>query len=385
MNRLKICLIGGMYEKGGHRKSVLKFAPETTLEEGFRSAGHDVTTLSHYDADDFGRHDVVHVHHLSYGAIRMASDLSNTPFLFTAHDASRMNGVPTSFAREWAMRYVLSRADGVVSLSENEAQFQRATYPLSAADPERSAHQAIIPNGIDATVFPLARSNGAGRNGPWRLLFVGQLIPIKGCELLLRAVALLQHNIHLSLAYQNHTMERELRELAAALGIADRVSFLGKQEPEQLSALYQSSDLLVLPSETESLPSVITEAMFCGLPFVASKVGGIPDQAGGFGVLSERRTAADLAEAISKVLDHYPAFEESTTRMGEYARSRFTIDSMVQRHLDFYRLLAGTPARRRSVGLPGVDWLVRTGVHSKGSGRTSAAPAAVKTAMTERT
>jgi hypothetical protein len=61
---MRICIIGGIYAKGGAPTDYLKITPETTLAAGCRAAGHDVTTLSHYDEVDFERFDVVHVHHL---------------------------------------------------------------------------------------------------------------------------------------------------------------------------------------------------------------------------------------------------------------------------------------------------------------------------------
>ncbi len=339
---MKIGLIGGIYGAGGKRSGYVKSTPETTLEAGFRRAGHEVTTFSHYDAADFSRFDVVHVHHLSYGAVRLASDASATPFVYSAHDVSHMSGTRVSPMRSQATRYVMSRADAVVSLSEAEAEFVQRKYSVA------SARQATIPNGIDPSQFPFRRANAGGVGEPWRLLFVGQLIALKSCDLLLRAIARLEHPVTLTLAYQTATLEHSLRELAAELGLQDRVFFIGKQDPQALSALYQASDLLVLPSETEALPSVITEAMMSGLPFVASAVGGIPEQAGGFGRLVSQRTQEGLAADIAHVLDHYPEYSGAAERMSSYARKSFSVESMVARHLELYSAVQGASARRRS-------------------------------------
>src|SRR5438874_1449955 len=126
---MKIGLIGGIYGQGDYLRST----PETTLEHGLREAGHQVTTMSHYDAADFAKLDIVHVHHLSYGAVRLASSSSPTPYVFTAHDASQMNGARVSLSRRQAMQYVFASADGVVSLSQREADFQRKTYSIRGA------------------------------------------------------------------------------------------------------------------------------------------------------------------------------------------------------------------------------------------------------------
>lgn len=361
---MKICLIGGIYAKGGARSEYVKTTPETTLESGFRASAHDVTTLSHYDEADFGQFDVVHVHHLSYGAARLASDPSRTPFVFTAHDASLMNGSPLSRPRRLAMRYVMSRADGVVSLSEAEGRFQQNTYPLEGAV------RATIANGVSPELFPFTpRSNEAPPVSSFRILFAGQLIPLKRCDLLFKALAMLPPYVELELVYQTATLEFELKALAGSLGISGRVKFLGKKSPAELASLYQTRDCLVLPSETEALPSVITEAMFSGLPFVATTVGGIPEQAGGFGVLVKPGSAESLATGLREVISNHRKFEGASQPMSNYARSKFSIGSMVQKHLEMYQVLAGRKPRRHSWNPFPIDRFVRFAVRMKGTGQ----------------
>ena len=359
---MKICLIGGIYAKGGARSEYVKTTPETTLESGFRAAGHDVTTLSHYDETDFGQFDVVHVHHLSYGAARLASDPSPTPFVFTAHDASLMNGSLISRTRQIAMRYVMSRADGVVSLSEIESRFQRGTYALT------DAVQATIANGVSSELFPFTQHNSAQSSDAFRLLFVGQLIPLKRCDVLFEALALLPSFVELELVYQTASLEPELRALAESLGIVSRVNFLGKKTPPELASLYQTRDCLVLPSETEALPSVITEAMFSGLPFVATTAGGIPEQAGGFGVLVKPGSVESLAAGLREVISNRLKFAEASRAMSDYARSKFSIMSMVQEHLEMYQVVAGRKPRRHSWNPLRIDSLIRIAVRMIGTG-----------------
>ena len=351
---MRICLVGGIYERGGARKDFLEITPETTLENGLRARGHQVATLSHYDTVDFDSFDVVHVHHLSYGALRMAAARSRVPFVFTAHDARRMNGQRQTAIEREVMRFVLSRADAVVALSGLEARFQRGAYPL-----EDAVHLAI-PNGIDPALYSFARNNSAGRERPWQLLYAGQLIPVKGVGLLLEALALLPPSIELNLVYQTGALEAELRALAASLNLSHRVRFLGRLGPAQLAAMYQSSDLLVLPSASEA-PSVITEAMLCGLPFVATAVGGIPEQANGFGWLLEKRGAPELAGAILHVLRNYDTFARAGRAMSVQARERFGIENMIERHLELYRRLAAStaPPRRGAACHAALNALVR--------------------------
>jgi glycosyltransferase involved in cell wall biosynthesis len=359
---VRICLVGGIYGKGGVRKEFIQITPETTLETGFRAAGHQVTTLSHYDGGDFDRFDVVHVHHLSYGALRLASDDSRTPFVFTAHETCRMCGLPQPLAQRAAMRYVLSRADGIVALTQCEAGFQRSAYRLNGA-----VH-ATIPNGLDAERYPFRRNNSAGDGRPWQLLYVGQLIPLKGVDLILRALASLPLKIELTLAYQNDQLEDELKRLASSLGIADRVQFRGKQRPAELAMLYQASDLLILPSASEALPSVLIEAMLSGLPFIATTVGGIPELANGFSLLLEERTPATVAQGIGYMLDNYERFAATGGAMSNYARERFAISKMIDLHVALYQRVAaiGRP-RRHSTRFGVLNGVVRHSLQLRGA------------------
>lgn len=380
---MKIALIGGIYGKGGVRTSYMKSTPETTLEDGFRAAGHQVTPLSHYDDLDFSTFDVAHVHHLSYGALRLAADPSCCPFVYTNHDASQMNGFPLALPQSLSLRYVLSRADAIISLSAAEAAFQRTHYKTTGAE------LVSIANGIDSSLFTYTgRQPVPGSHQPWKLLFVGQLIPLKGCDLLLRALAQVNHPFELSLAFQNNALQPQLELLASQLGIANQVKFLGKKDPRELAALYLRHHLLVLPSATEALPSVLTEAMLCGLPFVASGVGGIPEQSGGFGVLLAQRSPEHIAKAIRKVLDHYPDFIAQSAAMSEHARAMFSIPSMVSRHLDLYQQLVERKHVRRARKTP-LDLLIRHAVRYRGQksplATASFAPKQDPSALTERT
>jgi glycosyltransferase involved in cell wall biosynthesis len=365
---MKICIIGGIYAKGGAPSDCLRITPETTLAAGCRAAGHQVTTLSHYDKTDFGQFDVVHVHHLSYGALRLASDRSSTPFVFTPHDTSHMDGVRFSTFTKWAMAYVLSIADATVSLSRMEGKRQQDVYSI------RGAVHETIPNGINTDEYSYRRENAAGKGHPWQLLFSGQLIPVKRCDVLLRAFAKLRHDARLTMVYQNPALEPQLRLLAATLGIAKKVRFAGKLQSRELAAMYHASDVLVLPSRSEALPSVISEAMLCGLPFIASPVGGIPEQAAGFGYLLETGTVDDVAASIERVLDDHPTYEAASPQMSEHARNTYSIGRMVERHIELYKSLCGAPARRHQNWLRGLNPIAQTIAERWGTAGPPVAP-----------
>ncbi len=353
---LNICLVGGIYGKDLRYRARVATTPETTLERGLEDQGHAVTTFSHYDRIDYGRFDVVHVHHLGWGAVRAAFRQSRTPFVFTLHDPHVMQGC--GCIRSSALRQILSRADGVIALSRMERDFLQAHYHMRA-EPE------IIANGINAKIYSLLPPQQRPKRNGWKLLYVGQLTEFKRVDLLIEALARLPFKIELSLAYHVNTLENTLKAQVRALGFASRIHFLGALTAEELARLYQEADVFVLPSAGEALPSVIAEAMFCGTPIVATNVGGIPEQVGRFGVTVPPNSAQALAKAIEHVVLNYQTFAAQAEEMAEFARSRASIEVMIEKHVRIYSEVA---ERRESQPAPspinylaekGVDWLCR--------------------------
>ena len=337
---MKIALVGGVYGKDKAFRSKLQVTPETLLEQGLISTGHEVSTFSHYAAVNEEQFNLIHVHHLSYGSVRAAVDSTDVAFVYTSHDPLAMTGM-LGWHRCVAARFVASRADAVVALSRTEADFQKRNYPLAGA------LHTVIPNGIDPNNYAYARNNAAGTGRPWQLLYVGQLIPMKNVDVLLRAVAEINHPIELQLVYHNSSLEIPLRRLAFELGLSEKVFFSGSKSPCELAAMYQRADLFVLPSAGEALPSVITEAMFCGTPVVASDVGGVREQLGGYGVCVSPGRLDALAAAISYVFDHYRQFAARTEAASAYAKERFSIKNMVDRHVELYASLLNCKGSRR--------------------------------------
>lgn len=343
---MRIALVGGIYGKDDRFPSAARCTPETTLEASLKARGHSVETFSHYARLDGRSFDVIHVHHLSYGAMRAAADTSNAAFVFTSHDGPALTGLRVSHSRQLASQFVMRRADAVVALSQAERDFQRRCYPLGGAV------LAVIPNGIDPEIFSYRQRDARERGQAWRLLYVGQLIETKNVDVLMRALAHLPCSVELDLAYHNPALQVPLRSLAASLGLLGRIRFLGAKAPSELAALYQQADLFVLPSGAEALPSAISEAMLCGAPVVATDVGGIREQLSGYGLLVQPGNPAELAAAIGNVLDHYEHFADRGEEMSRSARDRFSVDAMADRHVELYAdLLGGKGPRRRHAAL----------------------------------
>lgn len=217
---------------------------------------------------------------------------------------------------------------------------------------------AVIPFGID--VEPYRRTDPvrtarveqlrAASAGP-RLLFVGRLVYYKGVDVLIDAARRWPGAVWI---VGEGPLERELRARAEALGIADRVTFLGRLADDELQARYQAADVFVLPSvaKTEAFGIVQIEAMAAGLPVVSTRLPtGVPwvNQDGVTGVVVPPADVEALGEAFAR-LGADPALRR---RLGEQAYHRattaFARDRMVASFRDVVEAVVRTPERLDAV------------------------------------
>lgn len=344
MERLHVCVVGGIFDRSPEYRGKHRFTPETVLADGLARRGVRVTTVGHRRFTPADAFDVVHVHHLDRAALVMATAPTRSPFVYTSHDPQLASRYRLSRVRLAATKFVAERADCCIVLSQ--AEHARMQDLVGLPD----GRMRIIANGSPSGVF--RRDTQVGRRaGPYRLLFVGQLIPRKGVEVLVKALPRIAQaaDVELSLVYQNPSREAKLRRLVAQLGLEQRVHFLGFKSAYELAALYRQADLLVLPTYAEALPTVVTEAMLCGLPVVASNVAGIPEQVGPAGRVVEPGDIAGLAGAVLGSINDLAGGKFDPTLISAAAQARFSPESMVEKHLELYRqLLATAPRPSRS-------------------------------------
>ena len=328
---MKVCLVGGIFGKPQAYREKHALTPETILAENLRSGGVIVDTVAHAEFVPSDTYDIVHVHHLAAGAITMAAWTGRVPFVFTTHESVILTGYEKSLFRRMAHRYVLRRCDALVALSEREARYLTAFV-------QNRIPVTVIPNGIPAERFPQNPATRRPTDGPRRLLFVGQLVPFKGVDVLLHALCQVSRTaaVELFLVYQNVHLEQHYRDLARQLGVLDKVRFVGFLGVDELAAMYGSVDMLVLPSYGECLPSVITEAFLCGLPVVATNVGGIPDQVGPYGKIVSPGDPGGLSAAILATLEEIKDGDAHRHDRRAYAERTFNVASMTEHHLRLY-------------------------------------------------
>jgi teichuronic acid biosynthesis glycosyltransferase TuaC len=203
----------------------------------------------------------------------------------------------------------------------------------------------VLRNGVDLDRFRPRDRAGArqayGVDGAAPvLLSVGHLIPRKGHELVIEALARLPDA---RLLIAGDGLERgALEQLARQLGVAARVRFLGRVAHEALAELYSAADVLVLASSREGWANVLLESMACGTPVVASNVWGTPEVVAdtAAGRLVAERSGAAFATAVTRLLASPPA--RAATR--RYAES-FGWEATSEGQLALFHAILARPQR----------------------------------------
>jgi glycosyltransferase involved in cell wall biosynthesis len=211
----------------------------------------------------------------------------------------------------------------------------------------------VVDNGIDLKPFRNPQSDLSRRMG-WEgrpiVGAVGRLAPQKGLQFLLRsAPEVLRQSPTTLFVFAGDGPEREALEAEANdLGIQDSVRFLGVQD--NIPALLASIDVLAMPSLSEGMPMALLEAMACGKPAVASRVGAISKviEHRVNGWVIESGDVAGLAQGLKEII----GCGDLRRRLGCAARqtieSRFSAETMAKNYLEIYRVAAANKAGARA-------------------------------------
>jgi len=221
--------------------------------------------------------DVIHVNHASFLAwiASMIKEMCGIAYVVTVHGTGIFNSTIDPRYR-YLTRQALNHADFIISVSYHTRKWMFKVFGQGLKRKTK-----VIPNGISLTDFSKNVSVKSIEkkykiNGRKLVLFVGRLTWEKGVEYLIKAAKGIDAEVFI---IGGGTYEKYLKNYAKLLNIKNVrfLGYLGRDNIEDLRAMYCRADVLVLPSVVEeSTGYVILEAMACGTPVVASNKGGIP-------------------------------------------------------------------------------------------------------------
>jgi glycosyltransferase involved in cell wall biosynthesis len=233
--------------------------------------------------------------------------------------------------------------DHVICMSETEKAYIGREFKI----PDHKL--SVVTNGVDPSRFKESYYNFREKykiHSNHIVLFVGQLIEMKGIPFLLEAlISLIEEKYDICLVMSTYTTNSEsierLKRQLKEQNLVNRVRLLIRAPEQDLVTAYKSCDLLVLPSVfNECSPTVILEAMASEKPVVASRIDGIPAivKDGETGFIVTPASSKELSEKISRLLQS----EELRRSMGLKAKlrvaSKYTWDIIAEKILHVYTL-----------------------------------------------
>jgi glycosyltransferase involved in cell wall biosynthesis len=196
----------------------------------------------------------------------------------------------------------------------------------------------IVPNTVQTSIFQPAATIAPGP--ATRLVNVARQVEVKGLDVLLSAFArVAEERPELTLELiGDGPLTPVLEELAAELGVSDRVEFAGSATPEAIAERLRASDAFVLSSHSENMPLAVLEALCCGLPVAATDVGGIPEAVGDDGTLAPPGDPEALADAIELVVSRFGEYDRLD--IARRAAARWSFEAIGGVWDEIYRELA---------------------------------------------
>jgi glycosyltransferase involved in cell wall biosynthesis len=278
--------------------------------------------------------DIVHAHWWFPGGLvgTWLSGLSGVPLITTLHGTDVRLARATAMARP-LFRHVLQQSRAVTTVSRWLAR-----------------ETETIVSGVSASVAPMPVAtelfSPGGERDANRLLFVGRLTAQKGIAALIEALGKMRNTPVLDVVGDGPLGE-ELRRRTSALGLADRINWLGQLPQPRLVDLYRRATALVVPSTDEGLGLVAVEAQLCETPVVVYESGGLTDtvQHERTGLLVPPGNIDALASTLDALLDRADRGADLGRAGRMVALAGFAPESAARRYAGIYRSVLGKPER----------------------------------------
>lgn len=310
-----------------------------------------------------GWYDLIHSHYWLSGQVGwVASERWNVPLVHTMHTMARVKNLnlaigdlPEPKEREIGEQQVVKVADRLVANTQEEANELINLYGANAEQ------VSVVHPGVDLdTFYPAdqikARKYFDIKPDAFVLTFVGRVQPLKAPDLLLLAGAelvkinpalkdKLQIVICGGLSGSGFDKPTQLMDLAKSLGLEKITKFLTPVSRQNLAKIYQASDLVIVPSHSESFGLVAVEAQATGVPVVAASVGGLKTVVAHqeSGLLIENHDPKNWASRINELINN-PALRNKLSLGAVNRAKNFSWDSTVENLLSVYQAVLDNPS-----------------------------------------
>ena len=286
------------------------------------------------------RPDIVHIDEEPYNVVavqatRLARSVGAKTLFFTWQNLDRRYPPPFSLFERYCYR-----AAGV-ALAGNEDAVQ-----VLRRKGFRKRIEVIPQFGVDPGIFqPLERPPGAA--DAFAVGYYGRLVPEKGVDTLIEAVAVLEERPRLVIVGAGESLE-SLKRLAQDRGIADRVEFRGTMGSDEIPRMLSELDVVVVPSRTrpnwkEQFGRVIVEAMACEVPVIGSDSGEIPHVIGDAGLVFPEGDVQMLAQRLRRLIGDRALRRQLATAGRQRVLERYTQRQIAERTFEVYRDLIADP------------------------------------------
>lgn len=281
-----------------HRTKVLMRPLRNPISVGFFKIGKM--------ADDY---DLVHMHNeysfpsllTAYFKMRKDFPLILTNHLSQINFENNLINTFGNFYNRTMGKAILNQCNAIITLSQAHKEHQ------ISINPEIADRVKIIPNAIDLKRFDQLNTEIAADNDndEFKLLYIGQIVKRKGLYWLFKAFRILKtegKKIKLEIIGDGPD-ENYFKKLAIDLDLQGIVEFKGRVDVDkQIIQAYKNADAFVLPSLSEGLPTVILEALYFGLPVIATDIPGVSDNFKDYITLVPPKDENKLAEVIVDVI-----------------------------------------------------------------------------------
>jgi D-inositol-3-phosphate glycosyltransferase len=305
-------------------------------------------------------YDLIHSHYWMSGiaAIELSENW-NIPFIQMFHTLVLMKNRIARSPQEKEGEYriigekkVISKANRIIAATLAEKSQLEFLYEAP------SSKIAVIPPGVDTHHFyPIAKDEAKEVAGvpedTHTILFVGRIEPLKGIDLLIKAISIIQKNEQLQCCPHNliiiggepnvkaeemNVEMAHLQDMVENLGIENFVIFLGKQDQQMLPYYYSAAEVVVMPSHYESFGMVALEAMACGTPVIASQVGGLAFlvRDGETGFVVPGNDAEKLANRLVELIKNKELRDKMGSNSAEYAKL-YSWENITEKMIEVYR------------------------------------------------